>query len=387
MLWVYAAGACPDEPNNYRGVGFYRSVAPYEYLKDKFNITLDWNTLAGWKKDLTLSDEENLRDWKEVLWNRYDTIVIHHLDKPHAARTLFASRDYYSHVTGVKKRIVIDLDDNYDNVQDINKQLFYKGDFTGYEEKKEVINKAISCADAITVSTKTLYDYYRSANSNIYHCPNIAWEDYWEPVDMRANEETVNIVYQGSSTHINDLKSCIDVLVDALKENPNVKLFLMGQGYFPELNEHPQVVAIPPDRNYKTFVEAFKEYRFDIGIAPLHTGDPFNKYKSNIKFFEYGFCRIPGVFSGDPTHAYRETVTHGVNGMLARNYKDWKQSLTRLIKDVEFRHKLGGAAYEEQKKYGPDKLGPIWAKNYAKILQTTNLDARMKAIGLVKGVK
>jgi len=383
ILSIYAAGIS-DEPEAYRGVGFYRSVAPAEYLKDKYDITLAWDAQAGWKKDYTVTDDVNLVHFVEHLWNKYDTLIIHHFDKPHGIASLMGSRDYFSRALKTKKRIVIDLDDNYDNVQDINQMLFYR-EKSDYARQRHYINVAIKAADAVTVSTKSLLDYYKGANSNIYHCPNFSWEDYWQPHDMRANEDIVNIVYWGSSSHINDLKSVMDILADILNENPNVRLCLMGQGYFPKLNEHPQVVAIPPNRAFRTFINTVKEYRFDIGIAPLHTGDPFNKYKSNIKYFEYGYFRIPGVFSGDSTHAYYNTVKHGETGLLATNYKDWKKHITRLIKDTKYRHKLGGAAYEDTKNYDMGKIAPLWDKAYEQILKTSSEEATLAGLGLIKG--
>ena len=382
ILSVYSSTNIGDI--TYRGCGFYRSIVPGEYLKDKYDITCAPDTTAGWVKDLTVSDDINLINFVTHLWHKYDTLIIHHLDKPYAIASLMGSRDYFSRVLKTQKRIIVDLDDNYDNVQDINQMLFYR-DHSDYDNQKHYINIAIKYADAVTVSTRTLQDYYSSRNDNVLYCPNMAWEDYWEPQDMRADADTVNIIYWGSSTHINDLKSVQDILVEVMAENPKVRLYLMGQSYFPLLNEHPQVVLLPPDRSFRKFVDSVKEQRFDIGIAPLHSGDPFNKYKSNIKYFEYGYFRIPGVFSGEPDHAYYDTVKHGETGYMVRNYKDWKHYLTKLIKDVSVRHKLGAAAYEDTKNYNFDKLGKHWDYAFNKIFNTCSEETKLASLGLVRG--
>lgn len=373
-----------DENPTYRGCGFYRNITPAEYLKNKYNITCSWTPAVNWVKDLTVSDEENLLSYTDYLWNTWDTIIVHHLDKPHAIAYLYGMRELYYKKYGKRKRIIVDVDDNYDNVQDINRQLFFHNE-DEYATKKHFINIALKYADGITTSTENLQEYYKGINNNIYYCPNMAWEEYWQPFDMRAVDDTVNIVYWGSSTHINDLKSVMEVLSDILNENPEVRLFLMGQTYFPTLNEHPQVIILPPDRSFKTFVDTVKENRFDIGIAPLYSGDPFNKYKSNIKYLEYGYFRIPGVFSGDKTHAYYKVVKPGKTGFLANNYKDWKHYLLKLVKNSDLRHKMGEAAYLDQKNYGFSSLGHYWDTAYKHLLETSSEEARLATLGIIKG--
>ena len=59
----------------------------------------------------------------------------------------------------------------------------------------------------------------------------------------------------------------------------------------------------------------------------------FNRYKSDIKFLDYGVLGIPGVYSN--VGPYPASVVHEQTGLLVANQPEaWFAALSRLIEDA-----------------------------------------------------
>ncbi|SEG44047.1 Glycosyltransferase involved in cell wall bisynthesis [Algoriphagus boritolerans DSM 17298 = JCM 18970] len=81
----------------------------------------------------------------------------------------------------------------------------------------------------------------------------------------------------------------------------------------------------------------------DIGIMPL----PDNKWergKCAYKLIQYMACGLPVVAS--PVGMNVEVVSHGKNGFLARDRKEWEYYLGELIQDSSLRKQLGDEGFE-----------------------------------------
>jgi glycosyltransferase involved in cell wall biosynthesis len=107
----------------------------------------------------------------------------------------------------------------------------------------------------------------------------------------------------------------------------------------PGVDVHPNVA------DYDRYL-AFKLSRgWDIGIAPLR-GEPFETYKTNVKYREYGGCGIAGIYSRVPP--YVDYVTDGENGLLVDNTVDaWSSALDRLIADDALRARIAASARQD----------------------------------------
>ena len=127
------------------------------------------------------------------------------------------------------------------------------------------------------------------------------------------------------------------VLLQLLDEYENLTVELAGTDPIDGL-EHDRL-------SYLEWVEIEKYAdvlsRFDIGVAPL-VDNRFNRCKSDLKYLEYGMIGLPVVASA--VAPYEGSVEHGVNGLLARNPKDWLKHLRRLVVEEETRTRLGAAA-------------------------------------------
>jgi hypothetical protein len=136
----------------------------------------------------------------------------------------------------------------------------------------------------------------------------------------------------------------VPIVREIARRHPCVRFEFIG--WAPdELATMPAAQLHPHIDDYPKFL-AFKWSRqWDIGIAPL-VGELFESYKTNVKFREYGGCRVAGVYSR--VSPYVDCVVDGVTGLLADNTEAaWIDALERLIVDEPLRERIRANAYTE----------------------------------------
>lgn len=159
----------------------------------------------------------------------------------------------------------------------------------------------------------------------------------------KPKDQAVRIVYgSGTNTHNVDFKEAAIALLQILSTFPEVRLRLIGTLELPEeFTKYRSQIERIPFCTFDEYLGCLAEC--DISIAPLE-GNIFNDAKSNIKFLEAAVLRIPSVCS--PRAAFRQSITHGVNGFLCETQDEWFDALTLLVTDTELREKIGLTAYE-----------------------------------------
>ncbi len=114
-------------------------------------------------------------------------------------------------------------------------------------------------------------------------------------------------------------------------------------GWMPDaLMGAPHVTLHPHVADYRRYLEFVVSRRWDIGIAPL-AGGVFESFKTDIKYREYGGCRVPGVYSRVPP--YSDVVVHGTTGLLTDNDAGaWIEALEALVDSPAMRESIAAAA-------------------------------------------
>ena len=80
----------------------------------------------------------------------------------------------------------------------------------------------------------------------------------------------------------------------------------------------------------------------DVILQPMND-HPFNtKGKSFVKYLEASAFAIPMISSS--VFPYSEIIKHGENGMLAKDEKQWKEQIQKLITDTQLRTDIGREA-------------------------------------------
>ncbi|MGH8581961.1 MAG: hypothetical protein ACREWG_04060 [Gammaproteobacteria bacterium] len=243
------------------------------------------------------------------------------------------------------------------------------------EEKKMWLRQVVKYSDGVIVSTKTLASRLGRLNPNIEVVENALDERVYSRARARkphnAQEGLVVFGYMGTYGHMNDMISIIQPLRSILARfRDRVRFEIIGIGDSATLtgafHDLPVRYMNIPDEAvpYEKFVSwMIEEVRWDFGIAPLIDSN-FTRSKSDIKYLDYGVQGIPGIFSDVP--AYRSTIRHGENGILATDIPSWEQWLSRLIMDNQLRMRLATRAHEDVWK---DRMLKTEAKNWLRALR------------------
>lgn len=311
------------------GNGYYRIVQPARYMMEDIEIDLYGKII----ETAELSMDKSMSSLYEKLKN-YDVFYSFYTDNKEVLEIILkAQKDF-----GLK--VIFDADDDVFNIDP--KSPYYK-DFEEGTERRELIKKVLSSADALTVSTEYLKEQYSKYNKNVHVCANAADADDWNnlPKSQRDGNGIV-IGWAGSFTHESDLETIIPALKTILDKYPNVGLAATGYkpACFDELHDMygDRIMVFEGTLYWAGYPELLSKLGYDIGIAPLLENE-FNKSKSNIKWMEYAMVGTPTIASTFPNCPYN-CITDNVDGLLASTTEEWIEKLELLINDSAKRKAL-----------------------------------------------
>lgn len=224
---------------------------------------------------------------------------------------------------------------------------------------RQITIDVLNQVDAITVTNEKLKENYaRFTDKPIYVFPNYIDFDWYGRGGLEYGRVTdeIRIGWFGSQGHLEDLKMVVPALKQVLETYPQVKFIYCGFGGMSSDKKITEIgwgedvfKELPRDRR-EFYVGVREDYwpmkhrtlDLDIGICPL-IEDAFNWNKTPIKWMEFGLLGTPAIVS--PT-LYSSTVKEGEDALIARNTKEWAEHLSLLIRDVEFRKRIGNKAKE-----------------------------------------
>ncbi len=226
---------------------------------------------------------------------------------------------------------VVEMDDDYWNLHPSNPAYGAWKDTPAVK----VLEECTRLAQVVTVSTKELAEVIRPVNRNVRVLENVLPTQHWPDAPKPVSREGQVVVgWAGGHAHYPDLQLLSGTVESLLARYENLVVAVAGMEKVP-FRPHERL------RFFKaTKIEEYPQLlsRFDIGLAPV-VDSRFNRCKSDLKFVEYSMIGIPSVASRIAT--YERTVTHGENGFLARNPKDWLKHVSRLIESPELREEVG----------------------------------------------
>lgn len=210
-----------------------------------------------------------------------------------------------------------------------------------------------SRADHVITSTDPLRKRLSTLNPSISVIQNHLDEQLFpSSLPERQPGDRVTIGYMGTSSHEADLLSILEPLRALLSRHRNrVSLELVGvvnefqmKAMFGDL---PVSLKTTPTEcvEYPDFVKWMRtELKWDVGLAPLDD-TPFTACKSDIKWLDYAFLGIPGIFSRTP--AYRDSITDGETGLLVdATPSAWYNALSTMVEDDNLRARIRKAAFK-----------------------------------------
>ena len=198
-------------------------------------------------------------------------------------------------------------------------------------------------SDAVITTTLRLADRIKENNPAVAVIPNSIDPQYWPVLDIKKTDE-IRLVWSGGSSHYEDLEEIKPGLDILIKKYPQLKLVIVGSNF------GSLVKGIPEDRyEFWKWIKADGHgYRMactnaDIAIAPLRDME-FNRYKSNIKWYEYSALKIPTVAVNLPP--YSDEIEHGVTGLLYSGNDEFVKYISLLIDDPLKRFEIANNAYK-----------------------------------------
>lgn len=348
----YSVNDYRTKNNLYGGIGYYRLYRPYEELRrqyPEYEIDILNRELVDMEK------EYKGDDFFPNLIQKYDIIITKAVDNAPACSMITFLCDHF------KKKLVVDLDDNYFKVTP--DQPAYKWYHPG-GEKRGIVSAYLSFASALIVSTEPLQRYYQERVKKVYNkdipvflMPNFNRIEDWNFKLAKKEKDKIVIGWAGSTTHDADLQLVIPSINKLMGEYPNLHLELCGgitkekaPNIFQYFDDMDRVAMIGGTQAWEGYPEMMCKKRWDIGIAPL-VNNEFTRGKSHIKWMEYAMCKLPCVAS--KVYPYYKginglkTIEDGKTGMLAIDNLDFYKKLKILIDDPELRVRMGLNAYDQ----------------------------------------
>ena len=349
--------------NTFGPLGYYRIVKPAEQIKDH-DVTIIGSELDTY--GVSINRWENVFDEFDIFWTGY-------FSERWAAMSLLYWRDK------LKKKVVIDLDDNYLDIPESN-HLYDR--FKPGKQDRAMLGTLISLADALTVSTYPLKErldlHLRSIHNikkPIFVIPNMNDVNDWRAKKAKLDKKRITIGYSASNSHYDDIMMFAPALRRIMEKYPNVHFQAIGTiekekipQYFNGFNDDclNRIWLGRAESVFTKYPKLLGSQKWDIGIAPL-VDTAFTRSKSHIKWMEYAMFEIPTIASY--VYPYfmpikgRKTITDGKNGILARSH-EWFDKLEMLILDKEMRETIGKNA----KQY----ISENWQYSQGNISNTVN---------------
>lgn len=352
-------------PTLVSGVTSWRMANPCQaaYRNNSFGANLLW-----WKKDMN-----EMHPWQAQIWdNRYmariteelsancreaDIVVMGMIHIQPGFATMCAIREQYG------KPVVMEIDDN------ILSCPVYNPAAVSYEpnnEVRQITIKQMREADAMFVSTPYLKEIYSEFNEHIYVLPNSIDFNVWGKAQRRVNRGRITIGWVGGASHNDDLIIIEPAIEYLTTKYPQVE-FVFGHGMHPNFRGKKGVRWIKEFVRIDKYPKAIARMGFDIGIAPL-VDNAFNRGKSNLRWLEYSALGIPTVASN--VGHFKETITHGVDGLLCEDTQGFIDNLEMLINDTTKRKELAkNAKAKVYKDFNIDNTVKDYEKAFQEIIQ------------------
>lgn len=331
--------------DGYGGVGYYRIVQPSKRIKG-YEVEL-----VG--MGLTKVGESRDKRWARI-FKENDVFWCSYFYDAEEASSMYYHRDKF------KKKVVIDLDDDYLSIfpshplYDVMKET---------KRNRAFCSTILSFADVITVSTDPLKQKIKEhmkrvygLNKKIVVIPNMNDKNDWKFKPAKKNKDKIVIGYTGSYSHDEDLKMCFPAIAKIMDKYPNVYFESIGAvgnenlklySCFSE-DAKTRCDILPSTWTFREYPKHLATMPWDIGIAPLvDTG--FTRSKSHIKWMEYAMYKIPTIASR--VYPYyvpafgRDTIKHDETGLVIKP-SEWFDALEDLILHEDKRKKLGENAYK-----------------------------------------
>lgn len=226
----------------------------------------------------------------------------------------------------------------------LNDWLWKQGEkgFNIAENKKRLVSllNGISEADLVTVTTPKLAEYARQYNDNVAVLPNCLDLSQWWKLPLKPNE-TLRVGWSGGSSHYVDWYSIKEPL-NALLRKYQFTLVSVGTSFTGIIDDDlKHLVEVHPWVPFKAHSYHMMCMNLDAAIIPL-SEDPFNAYKSAVKWYEFSAMGVPSVVAN--VTPYKEEIASGTNALGYSTPEQFYLAMEAMLGSAELREKISAAA-------------------------------------------
>ena len=225
---------------------------------------------------------------------------------------------------------------------------------------KKLEKKALEAADAITVASKEIQEYYSKLGYQTYYIPNaIELDSLPQNIDRRYDKQ---IIYAG---RLSKEKGILDLLQICAKLPSDIHLIILGNG--PEEKKTRQIANKKNNIHYLGFQPKEK-------TIPLIRGSDILVQPSlmeggvNTTLLEAMACKTPILSTS--LDVYKDTIRHMDTGYCINpnSPNEILDAVLELSNNRELRTKLTENAYREVFQHSWDVIGKKYLELYKKIM-------------------
>lgn len=195
----------------------------------------------------------------------------------------------------------------------------------------------LGVADLITAPVGNLLEFYMqyasqgSKGAIVPNCLNLDLypEGEFIPSDKKKGE--IRIGWHGGVSHLGDWEQIGGIMGKVLEDFPEVRVHIMGSYYKNQFKGFKDKITYHPWTPFKGYTYRLKTIGLDGAVIPLEN-QPFNLYKSEIKFTELSQLGIPCLIS--KVGPYAEVCKGGKNSWTFAAPEDFEEHFRDMLKDL-----------------------------------------------------
>lgn len=261
---------------------------------------------------------------------------------------------FISKIKKQKKEIIFETDDllfdekyfsqvdYFKNASSLEKRLYEKGvgsDLVSDPYVKICVTTTEFLAQKIREKNKQVF-----VSANKLNKTEVEYANSLLAKERKPGSETIAIGYfSGSAGHDKDFETVKNPILRIMGKYPQIRLLLFGPLKIPDNlkkygNRIDKISFSGRKKHFRNILET------DINIVPLEDSD-FCASKSELKFFEAGILEVPTVAFNNET--FKKATDDGDCGLLAADEGQWFEKIELLVKDKDFRDKIGKKARQK----------------------------------------
>lgn len=203
--------------------------------------------------------------------------------------------------------------------------------------RKKAFARTARGSDVVIAGNEYLREFASAVNPRTFVVPTSVDMGRYTAKPRTGRSSPLVIGWIGSRTTLFYLEKMKKVLDTVYDKYSHVTLKIVSDSFF----DCGRMPVIRKQWRYEEEIEDL--HSFDIGLMPL-TDDPWARGKCGFKLLQYMAVGVPAVCS--PVGVNSEIITHGINGLWARDDGEWVRSLGTLIEDHTLRWRMGDMARE-----------------------------------------